>query len=72
MENDKTTDSLQVIYEGWNGYHQSIVNAVKPRTSGQLTGGQPTILIWWENWFEIFAWDVLHGSCAWMPQAALG
>ena len=33
----KTTDSLQVIYEGWNGYHQSIVNAVKPLTSEQLT-----------------------------------
>ena len=32
----KTTDSLQVIYEGWNGYHQSIVNAVKPLAPDQL------------------------------------
>jgi uncharacterized damage-inducible protein DinB len=27
---------LLVVYEGWNGYHQSIVNAVKPLTSKQL------------------------------------
>jgi len=27
---------LLVVYEGWNGYHQSIVNAVKPLTSNQL------------------------------------
>ena len=31
------SDSLQAIFEGWNGYHQSIVNAVKPLTSEQLT-----------------------------------
>jgi uncharacterized damage-inducible protein DinB len=30
------TNSLQDIYEGWNGYHQSIVNAVKPLTPEQL------------------------------------
>lgn len=27
---------LLVAFEGWNGYHQSIVNAVKPLTSKQL------------------------------------
>lgn len=32
----KPVDSLQSIYEGWNGYHQSIVNAVKPLTPEQL------------------------------------
>jgi len=31
-----TPISLQDIYEGWNGYHQSIVNAVKTLTSEQL------------------------------------
>ena len=31
-----TTISLQDIFEGWNGYHQSIVNAVKPLTPEQL------------------------------------
>jgi uncharacterized damage-inducible protein DinB len=31
-----TTNSLEDIYEGWNGYHQSIVNAVKPLTPEQL------------------------------------
>ena len=32
---------LLVVYEGWNGYQQSIVNAVKPLTSKQL-GWRPT------------------------------
>ncbi len=29
-------DTLQTIFDGWNGYHQSIVNAVAPLTLGQL------------------------------------
>jgi uncharacterized damage-inducible protein DinB len=32
----KTIDSLQSIYEGWNGYNQSIANAVAPLTPEQL------------------------------------
>jgi len=32
----KNTDSLQIVYEGWNGYQQSIVNAVKSLTQEQL------------------------------------
>lgn len=31
-----TQESLQAIFEGWNGYHQSIVNAVKPLSPEQL------------------------------------
>jgi Protein of unknown function (DUF1572) len=31
-----TPNSLQDIHEGWNGYHQSIVNAVKQLTPEQL------------------------------------
>jgi len=30
------SDSLMTIYEGWNGYNQSIVNAVTPLTREQL------------------------------------
>jgi len=67
----KTTDSLQVIYEGWNGYHQSIVNAVKPLTPEQLSWRPAKIYIRWENWFDILAWDELHGSCTWIPRAAM-
>jgi len=33
----KNSESLQVVYEGWNGYQQSLVNAVKPLTREQLT-----------------------------------
>ena len=29
-------ESLAAIFEGWNGYHQSIVNAVEPLTREQL------------------------------------
>jgi uncharacterized damage-inducible protein DinB len=32
----KPIDSLQRIFDGWNGYHQSIVNAVTPLTPEQL------------------------------------
>lgn len=32
----KSQDTLQTIFDGWNGYHQSIVNAVAPLTQGQL------------------------------------
>ena len=28
---------LLAVYEGWNGYHQSLVNAVKPLTPKQLS-----------------------------------
>ena len=34
MTNSQNT--LQTIFNGWNGYHQSIVNAVAPLTQGQL------------------------------------
>jgi len=30
-------DSLQSIFAGWNGYNQSIINAVKPLTPEQLS-----------------------------------
>ncbi len=29
-------ESLRAVFEGWNGYHQSIVNAVSPLTQEQL------------------------------------
>ena len=32
----KSIESLQNIFDGWNGYHQSIVNAVTPLTPEQL------------------------------------
>jgi uncharacterized damage-inducible protein DinB len=32
-----TTDSLQLIFDGWNGYNQSLINAIKPLTREQLT-----------------------------------
>ena len=32
----KSIESLQNIFDGWNGYHQSIVNAVTPLTPNQL------------------------------------
>ena len=32
----KSIESLQKIFDGWNGYHQSMVNAVTPLTSEQL------------------------------------
>jgi uncharacterized damage-inducible protein DinB len=32
----RTISSLQDLYEGWDGYHQSIVNAVKNLTPEQL------------------------------------
>lgn len=32
----KSIGSLQNIFDGWNGYHQSIVNAVTPLTPEQL------------------------------------
>lgn len=31
-----TEDSLLTVYDGWNGYNQSIINAVKPLTPEQL------------------------------------
>jgi uncharacterized damage-inducible protein DinB len=31
-----TINSLQTVYEGWDGYQQSIVHAIEPLTVGQL------------------------------------
>ena len=33
----ENSDPLQIVYEGWNGYQDSLVNAVKPLTQEQLT-----------------------------------
>jgi uncharacterized damage-inducible protein DinB len=33
----RAKDSLQFIFEGWNGYNQSIINAIKPLSSEQLS-----------------------------------
>ena len=32
-----TVNSLMTVYEGWDGYQQSLVNAVAPLTSAQLS-----------------------------------
>ena len=33
----KSADSLQLIYDGWNGYNQSLINAIKPLSPAQLS-----------------------------------
>ena len=33
----KNSDTLQVVLDGWNGYQESLVKAVKPLTQEQLT-----------------------------------
>ena len=33
----KNSDPLQIVYQGWNGYQESLVNAVKSLTPEQLT-----------------------------------
>lgn len=57
----KAATSLEFVYDGWDGYHQSIVNAVSGLTADQLSfHGSPEMPSVGE-----LAWHIGNGRVSW-------